>query len=274
MWRRCRLHRCPHHSAWWCLPLWTPTSRFCQGCHSPPARRRAHIKNSIKVSCDAGVLRRNKTVDPIAVKFFFQNLSPTVNKPIYHSMDNLNSSSAFQYSTSTGRFPTLPFSRGTFAPNSTTSLSGHLMVPGSPLGSAAQTASPNSRVVPMITRSQSSNNLPENVTENLYDEVGGGLSSRINYRVPKKSCSQWDMVGASGRKNHLEVGNRKTYKPHPAGYTHILWVALLFKLLLFSHYMYRKSAHKRKCPGLRGWIFSSSSLESLIRERTKAKPHL
>ncbi|KAK2861888.1 hypothetical protein Q5P01_001421 [Channa striata] len=100
-----------------------------------------------------------------------------VNKPIYRSMENLNSRSAFQDNRSTrgGRFPTLPFSRVTLTKSKPpTSLSGHLM---------------------------SSSNLPENLPDNLYDEVGGGHSRRI----PKKSCSQWDMLGASGKKNHLEV---------------------------------------------------------------------
>ncbi|XP_017264422.1 rho GTPase-activating protein 15 isoform X2 [Kryptolebias marmoratus] len=133
-----------------------------------------------------------------------------VNKPIYHSMENLNSSSAFQRSdkkTSMGvnHFPTLPLSGFTFTPNSSTSQSSHLMVPGSPAASMAQTESSNPRVVPTITRSQSSSNLPENLTENPYDEVGGGLGSHINHMIPKKSCSQWDMVGASGKNNHLQV---------------------------------------------------------------------
>uniref|UniRef100_A0A3B5BAW1 Rho GTPase activating protein 9 n=1 Tax=Stegastes partitus TaxID=144197 RepID=A0A3B5BAW1_9TELE len=133
-----------------------------------------------------------------------------VNKPIYRSMENLNSSSAFQgmdNSTSLGggRFPTLPLSGFTFTPNSSTSSSGHLMVPGSSAASTAQMAPPNPRVVPMITRSQSSSNLPENVMENPYDEVGSGFSSGVNYKIPKKSCSQWDMVGASNKKNHLQV---------------------------------------------------------------------
>ncbi|XP_022604020.1 rho GTPase-activating protein 9 isoform X2 [Seriola dumerili] len=132
-----------------------------------------------------------------------------VNKPIYRSMENLNFS-AFQgldnnTSTGGGRIPTLPLSGFTFTPNSPTSLSGHLMVPGSPAASTAQTAPPNPRVVPMITRSQSSSNLPENLTENPYDEVGGSFSSRVNHRIPKKSCSQWDMVGSPGKKNHLQV---------------------------------------------------------------------
>ncbi|XP_039971853.1 rho GTPase-activating protein 15 isoform X2 [Xiphias gladius] len=133
-----------------------------------------------------------------------------VDKPIYRSMENLNSNSAFQglgnnTSTGGGRFPTLPLPGFTFTPNSPASPSGHLMVPGSPAASTAQTVPPNPRVVPMITRSQSSSNLPENLTENPYDEVGGGLSSRANHRIPKKSCSQWDMVGASGKNNHLQV---------------------------------------------------------------------
>lgn len=136
------------------------------------------------------------------------------------SMENLNSNSAFQgldnkTGTGGGHFPTLPLWSGfTFTPNSPTSPSGHLMVPGSPTASTAPlTAPPNPRVVPMITRSQSSSNLPENLMENLYDEVGGGFSSRVNHRMPKKSCSQWDMVGASCKKNHLQVRRGNAYKP-------------------------------------------------------------
>ncbi|XP_071351520.1 rho GTPase-activating protein 15 isoform X3 [Trachinotus anak] len=133
-----------------------------------------------------------------------------VNKPIYRSMENLHSISAFQgldnnTSTGGGRIPTLPLSGFTFTPNSPTSPSGHLLVPGSSATSTAQTAPPNPRVVPMITRSQSSSNLPENLTENPYDEVGGGLSSRVNHRIAKKSCSQWDMVGSPSRNTHLQV---------------------------------------------------------------------
>lgn len=140
-------------------------------------------------------------------------LLPSVNKPIYRSMENLNSNSAFHgldnhTNTGGGRFPTLPLSGFTFTPNSSTSSSSHLMVPGSPTSSVTQTLPRNPRVVPMITRSQSSSNLPENTVENPYDEVGGGFSSRANHRMPKKSCSQWDMVGASGKNNHLQVGRR------------------------------------------------------------------
>lgn len=132
------------------------------------------------------------------------------NKPIYRSMENLNSNSAFQRlddrtSMGGGRFPTLPLSGFTFTPNSPTSPSGHLMVPGSPAASTAQTAPRNPRVVPTITRSQSSSNLSENLTENPYDEVGGGFSSLVNHKMPKKSCSQWDVVGAPGKNNHLQV---------------------------------------------------------------------
>ncbi|XP_053291466.1 rho GTPase-activating protein 15 isoform X3 [Pleuronectes platessa] len=131
-----------------------------------------------------------------------------VNRPIYRSMENLNSNGAFQrLDKNTGgtggrHFPTLPLSGFTFTPNCPTSLSGHLMAAAA---SRPQTAPPNPRVVPMITRSQSSSNLPENLTENPYDEVGGGFSSRVSHRAPKKSCSQWDMVGASGKNNHLQV---------------------------------------------------------------------
>ncbi|XP_029947213.1 rho GTPase-activating protein 15 isoform X1 [Salarias fasciatus] len=116
------------------------------------------------------------------------------NKLIYRSMENLNSSSALRGpdgSREGGR--SLPLSGFSFTPNSPGSPSGHLTVP------APQ------RAVPMITRSQSSSNLPENVMENPYDEVGGGFGARGNHRVPKKSCSQWDVVGASGKNNHLQV---------------------------------------------------------------------
>lgn len=170
-------------------------------------------------------------------------LPPTVNKPIYRSMENLNSSSAFQgldnhTSTVGGRFPTLPLSGFTFTPNSPTSPSGHLMVPGSPTAFSAHTVPRNPRVVPMITRSQSSSNLPENLMENPYDEVGGGVSTHVNHRMPKKSCSQWDMVGASGKNNHLQVG-RVLYVPnvcflnavHTAGGSHISIIFCRFNFM-------------------------------------------
>ncbi|XP_068171819.1 rho GTPase-activating protein 15 isoform X2 [Antennarius striatus] len=133
-----------------------------------------------------------------------------VNKPLYRSMENLNSNNAFHglynhTSAGGGHYPTLPLSGFTFTPNSSPSPSGHLMVPGSPAAGTTRTEPRNPRVVPMITRSQSSSNLPENVTDNPYDEVGGGFSSRVYQRMPRKSCSQWDMVGASGKNNHLQV---------------------------------------------------------------------
>ncbi|XP_054883539.1 rho GTPase-activating protein 15 isoform X2 [Poeciliopsis prolifica] len=140
-----------------------------------------------------------------------RNEQSQVNKPMYRSMENINTySSAFQRSerntvVGENHFPTLPLSGFTFTPNSSTSQSSRLMVPGSPAASMTQANSSNPRVVPTITRSQSSSNLPENLNENPYDEVGGGLGSRINYKVPKKSCSQWDVVGASGRNNRLQV---------------------------------------------------------------------
>ncbi|XP_055077902.1 rho GTPase-activating protein 15 isoform X2 [Periophthalmus magnuspinnatus] len=128
-------------------------------------------------------------------------------KPIYRSMDNLNASSAYQGadSSASGLFPTPPLSGFTFTQNSCTSPSGHLMVPRSPSLSTFQPVSSNSRVIPTITRSQSSSNLPENVTENPYDEVGGGISTRVSGKPPKKSCSQWDMAGSSRKKTHLQV---------------------------------------------------------------------
>ncbi|CAL9704357.1 unnamed protein product [Knipowitschia caucasica] len=128
------------------------------------------------------------------------------NKPMYRSMDNLSTSSAYQADgSSSSHFPSLPLSGFTFTPISCTSSSGHLMVPKSPTLSTFQPVSTNSRVIPTITRSQSSSNLPENVTENPYDEVGGGLGTRVACKPPKKSCSQWDMLGTSGKKTHLQV---------------------------------------------------------------------
>ncbi|KAK7898961.1 hypothetical protein WMY93_019814 [Mugilogobius chulae] len=126
---------------------------------------------------------------------------PVMQKPIYRSMDNLHTNSAYQ---GAGSCSTLPLSGFTFSTNSCTSSSGHLMVPRSPSVSTFKPVS-NSRVIPTITRSQSSSNLPENVTENPYDEVGGGISTRVSYKTPKKSCSQWDMVGSSRKKTHLQV---------------------------------------------------------------------
>lgn len=131
-----------------------------------------------------------------------------VHKPIYRSMENLYTSSAYQRlgSASGSRFPTLPLSGFTFTPNCYTSSSGHLTVPRSPSMSTFKSAPSNSRVIPTITRSQSSSNLPENVTENPYDEVGGGISTRVNnYKPPKKSSSQWDMTSSPRKKNHLQV---------------------------------------------------------------------
>ncbi|XP_011473174.1 rho GTPase-activating protein 9 isoform X1 [Oryzias latipes] len=130
-----------------------------------------------------------------------------VNKPYYRSMENLNSNSAFQGSNNkssmaSSRFPTLPLSGFTFAPNSPSFPTANPSAKESP---PVSTLPSNPRVVPTITRSQSSSNLPENLMENPYDEIGGGLGNHINQRMPKKSCSQWDMVEASGKRNHLQV---------------------------------------------------------------------
>lgn len=137
-------------------------------------------------------------------------LPPSVNKPIYRSMENLNCNSAYHgmnnhNSKAGGHYPTLPLSGFTFTPSFPTSQSGHLMVPGPSAAFTSQTVPRNPRVVPTITRSQSSSNLPENVMENPYDEVGSSFSSHVNHRMPKKSCSQWDVAGASSKKNHLQV---------------------------------------------------------------------
>lgn len=151
-------------------------------------------------------------------QWYFFPPPPSVNKPFYRSMENLNS--AFQgqdnhTNMGGGHFQTLPLSGFSFTRNSDTSPSGHLMVPRSCAAFSTQTVPRNPRVVPMITRSQSSSNLPENTTENLYDEVGGGLGSHMNHKMPKKSCSQWDMVRASGKSNHLQVGRGQQIDVRP-----------------------------------------------------------
>uniref|UniRef100_A0A8C5B9R5 Rho GTPase activating protein 9 n=1 Tax=Gadus morhua TaxID=8049 RepID=A0A8C5B9R5_GADMO len=140
--------------------------------------------------------------------------SPTqaqyMNKPFCRSMENLNSSSAFKGSERSAgqaapRFPTLPLS-GSGSHGSTSP--GYLRVPGGgPRGSASQPPLP--RVTPTITRSQSSSNLPENP----YDEVGRGFGFHGSPRVPKKSCSQWDMAELSRSNNHLQVASPSRAEP-------------------------------------------------------------
>ncbi|KAM6946624.1 rho GTPase-activating protein 9 isoform 2-T4 [Lycodopsis pacificus] len=181
-------------------PLYVPATYVTEVPIAPmPSPQRLVVSASLNSNLRIQPTRVSLSPSPKETTY---NNQRRVNKPIFRSMENLNSNSAFQglhNNTSRGRghFPTLPLWSGfTLTPNPPTSPSGHLMVPGCP---AASTASK------MITRSQSSSNLPENLMENLYDEVGGGFSSRVNHRMPKKSCSQWDMVGASGKKTHLQV---------------------------------------------------------------------
>uniref|UniRef100_A0A8C4E5G5 Rho GTPase activating protein 9 n=1 Tax=Dicentrarchus labrax TaxID=13489 RepID=A0A8C4E5G5_DICLA len=198
-------------------PLYVPATYVTEVPIAPmPSPQR--LVMSASLNSNLRILPR-VSLSPSPSNLFYLPLS--VNKPIYRSMENLNSNSAFQGLDNNtcmggGRFPTLPLSGFTFTPNSPTSPSGHLMVPGSPAYSAGQTAPRNTRSVPMITRSQSSSNLPENLVENLYDEVGGGFSSRVNHRMPKKSCSQWDMGGASGKNNHLKKRLSQLEPPSPA----------------------------------------------------------
>ncbi|XP_041802436.1 rho GTPase-activating protein 15 isoform X1 [Chelmon rostratus] len=185
-------------------PLYVPATYVTEVPIAPMASPQRLVM-SASLNSNLRVLPRvSLSPSPTATPY---NEQHQVNKPIYRSMENLNSNSAFHgldnhTSMDGGRFPILPLSGFSFTPSSPTSPSGHLMVPGSPAASTAQTAPRNPRVVPMITRSQSSSNLPENVAENPYDEVGGGFSS---HRMPKKSCSQWDVVGAPGKNHHLQV---------------------------------------------------------------------
>ncbi|XP_053723207.1 rho GTPase-activating protein 15 isoform X10 [Synchiropus splendidus] len=140
------------------------------------------------------------TPSPTDLKGTNQRQGTQVNRILCRSMENLNSHSAFhrQENTNTNNGFSTPLSG--FAIIANDSSSGHLTVPESSVGVAGQTH----RVVPMITRSQSSSNLPENSMENPYDEVGGGISTRVSHRSPRKSSSQWDMVGSASKKNHLQ----------------------------------------------------------------------
>ncbi|KAK9528765.1 hypothetical protein VZT92_012911 [Zoarces viviparus] len=191
-------------------PLYVPATYVTEVPIAPmPSPQRLVVSASLNSNLRTQPTR--VSLSPSPKEMTYNNQRP-VNKPIFRSMENLNSNSAFQglhnnTSRGGGRFPTLPLWSGfTLTPNPPTSPSGHLVVPGCPAAStASKTAPPNPRAVPMITRSQSSSNLPENLMENPYDEVGGGFSSRVDHRMPKKSCSQWDMVGASGKKTHLQV---------------------------------------------------------------------
>uniref|UniRef100_UPI003AADEAC0 rho GTPase-activating protein 9 isoform X2 n=1 Tax=Centroberyx gerrardi TaxID=166262 RepID=UPI003AADEAC0 len=188
-------------------PLYVPATYVTEVPIAPmPSPQR--LVMSASLNSNLRILPRvSLTPSPTAPTYSQQH---QVNKPFCRSMENLNSNSAFRgldhnASMGGGRFPTLPLSGSTYAPNPFTSPSGHLMVPGSPAASVGQTAPSTHRVLPTITRSQSSSNLPENLPENPYDEVGGGFSGRISHRIPKKSCSQWDMADTSCRNNHLQV---------------------------------------------------------------------
>nr|XP_020465849.1 rho GTPase-activating protein 9 [Monopterus albus] len=168
-------------------PLYVPATYVTEVPIAPmPSPQR--LVMSVSLNSNLRTLpRMSLTPSPTATPYKEQH---QVNKPIYRSMENLNTNSAFQRldntSTGGGHFPTLPLSGFTFASKFPTSPSGHQMVTGCSATSTSQTAPSNPRVVPMITRSQSSSDLPETLTENPYDEVGGGFSSRVSHRIPEK----------------------------------------------------------------------------------------
>lgn len=210
-WRRCRSLQFHHPNVWSCLPRCTPTLGYFLVCHCPPVPQSLLVMSNSEVT-QFTHLDLKKPFKNWYLRFFC--LCPPVNKPYYRSMENLNSNSAFQGSNNkssmaSSRFPTLPLSGFTFAPNSPSFPTANPSAKESP---PVSTLPSNPRVVPTITRSQSSSNLPENLMENPYDEIGGGLGNHINQRMPKKSCSQWDMVEASGKRNHLQVGRRETLR--------------------------------------------------------------
>uniref|UniRef100_A0A3B4E5Q0 Rho GTPase activating protein 9 n=1 Tax=Pygocentrus nattereri TaxID=42514 RepID=A0A3B4E5Q0_PYGNA len=117
-------------------------------------------------------------------------------KAFCHSMEDLNSNSAFTNtrvgrSSAGGHFPTLPLS------SSSTSPSGHLTVPGGPLGSGG-----------LIPRSQSSNNLPQNPYEEAYRSRPGPTS-------PTKSYSQWDVAASARRHTDGHIQGRRQWAEPP-----------------------------------------------------------
>ncbi|XP_061688417.1 rho GTPase-activating protein 15 isoform X4 [Syngnathoides biaculeatus] len=152
-------------------PLYVPATYVTEVPVSPmPLPQRFIISASL--SSNVSILPR-VALTPSATEVAYQD-QRQASKPIYRSMENLSSNSAFR---------------------------GPLAVPGD--AAVSQTTSYNARVVPMITRSQSQSNLTEN--ENPYDEVGGSFSGHVNCTLPKKSCSQWDMLRSTDKNNHLQV---------------------------------------------------------------------
>ncbi|KAL7891664.1 hypothetical protein AOLI_G00011400 [Acnodon oligacanthus] len=112
-------------------------------------------------------------------------------KAFCRSMEDLNSNSAFTNmrvgrSSAGDHFPTLPLS------SSSTSPSGHLTIPGGPLGSGG-----------LIPRSQSSNNLPQNP----YEEAHGSSPCPTS---PTKSYSQWDVAASTRRHTdgHIKLSSQ------------------------------------------------------------------
>lgn len=188
-------------------PLYVPATYVMEVPIQPlPSAQRLAVSSPL--NSNARTLPR-VALTPSPTHSVYNERREVAHKPMYRSMENLYTSSAYHQgpgSTSNGRSPTLPLSGFTFTPHSCTSSTGHLMVPKSSSVSTFKTSPSNSRVIPTITRSQSSSNLPENVMENPYDEVGGGVSTRVNnYKPPKKSSSQWDVTRAPKKKNHLQV---------------------------------------------------------------------
>ncbi|XP_061642240.1 rho GTPase-activating protein 15 isoform X9 [Phyllopteryx taeniolatus] len=179
-------------------PLYVPATYVTEVPVAPmPSPSPQHFIISASLNSNVRILPRVAlTPSPTELAYHDQHQA---SKPIYRSMENLSSNSAFRGLYTEGNVSGVRFSGFTF--NSSPSPSGHLAAPGEP--AVSQTASCNARVVPMITRSQSQSNLTDN--ENPYDEVGGSFSGHVNYTLPKKSCSQWDMVGSSGKNNRLQV---------------------------------------------------------------------
>ncbi|XP_061543759.1 rho GTPase-activating protein 15 isoform X2 [Phycodurus eques] len=177
-------------------PLYVPAT-YVTEVPVAPMPSPQHLIISATLNSNVRILPR-VALTPSPTELAYHN-QHQASKPIYRSMENLSSNSAFRGLYTEGNVSGVRFSAFTFI--SSPSPSGHLAVPGEP--AVSETASCNARVVPMITRSQSQSNLTDN--ENPYDEVGGSFSSHVNYTLPKKSCSQWDMVGSSGKNNRLQV---------------------------------------------------------------------
>ncbi|KAJ3602202.1 hypothetical protein NHX12_029961 [Muraenolepis orangiensis] len=176
-------------------PLYVPATYVAEVAMGPivPSPQRLGLSSSLSAELNCILPRVALSLSTTPPRY---SSKCQVSKPFCRSMENLNISSAFQGSERSTRPVSALHLSGSC---SLASPSGYLRVPGA--GPARVSAGRGPQVAPTITRSQSSSHLPENP----YDEVGGGLAFRSSPRVPKKSCSQWDMAELSRSNNLLQV---------------------------------------------------------------------